>query len=261
MRKPFVAAVLGFIVALAVSFVIRTQTVRSAPDLSGMWSSVGNNTVDPSDPDGSSAADLTKYPMTPWGLERFNANRPAHGEAQYATYAEGQTEGSNDPVNKCVPPGVPRIYLLPNPVKIVQTADQVVMLFEYNSMFRLIYLDGRERPQDEYQRYMGWSNGHWEGDTLVVDTEGFNAKAWLDRVGHPYSEELQLRERFRRVAPDTLQVDMTFHDPKAYTRDWTGQISFKLHDEWTLGEYFCEDQYLFNEFQEKAGFGSFLPEP
>jgi hypothetical protein len=221
---------------------------------------VGANTFDPSDPEGANAADVTKYPMTAWGLEKFKANRPAHGEAQYATYGEGQTKGSNDPVNNCVPPGVPRVYVLPSPFQIVQTSDHLVMLFEYNSLFRLIYLDGRKRPEDEYQRYMGWSNGHWEGDTLVVETTGFNGNGWLDRVGHPYSEELQVRERLRRVDAQTLQVDITIHDPKAYTRDWTGQKFFKLHDDWHLGEYFCEDQHLFDEFQKEAGFGSFLPE-
>jgi hypothetical protein len=270
MRKPLVAAILELMATLAFSSVMLAQTANktqapksaasaSVPNLSGLWSPVGDVTLDPSDPEGAKAADLTKYPMTPWGLEKFKANRPAHGAAQSITYGEGQVEGSNDPINMCLPPGVPRVYLLPSPLEIVQAPDKLVMLFEYNSLFRIIYLNGRERPKDADPAYMGWSNGHWKGDTLVVDATGFNAKGWLDRVGHPYSEELQLRERFRRVDPQTLQLDITIHDPKAYTRDWTGQKIFKLHSDWHLGEYFCEDQYLFDDFQKKAGFTSFLP--
>lgn len=270
MRRPLAASIPSVMAAFAFSFVLLAQSPNpspnpstkkadatkspssaSAPNLSGLWSPVGDVTFDPSDPGGAKAGDLAKYPMTPWGLDRFKANKPAHGQ--------DQVSNSNDPINKCVPPGVPRVYVMPSPLEIVQTADRLVMLFEYNSLFRIIYLDGREPPKDADPTYMGWSNGHWEADTLVVDATGFNGKGWLDRVGHPYSEDLQLREHFRRTNPQTLQLDITFHDPKAYTRDWTGQKLFKLHPEWHLGEYFCEDQYLFDEYQQKAGFGSFLP--
>jgi hypothetical protein len=255
MRKSLVAAIFALMAAHAFSPVMRAQTKPAAsasgPSLTGLWSPVGDVTFDPSDPAGKKAADIAKYPMTPWALAQFKANKPAHGDEQ--------TEGSNDPVNRCVPPSVPRVYVLPSPLEIVQTPDRVVMLFEYNSMFRIIYMDGKQRPKDSDPTYMGWSTGRWEGDTLVVDATGFNGKGWLDRVGHPYSEELQLHERFRRVDQQTLQLDITFHDPKAYTRDWTGQKLFKLHSDWHLGDYFCEDQYLFDDFQKKAGFTSFLP--
>ena len=269
MRTLLVAASLELMATLAFSSAMVAQTPKtteppksaasaSMPNLSGLWSPVGDVVFDQSDPQGKRAADLTRYPMTPLGLEEFKANRPAHGAAQSVTYGEGQSGGSNDPINMCVPPGIPRVYVLPSPMEIVQAPDRVVMLFEYNSTFRIIYMDGKQRPQDSDPTYMGWSNGHYEGDTLVVDATGFNGKGWLDRAGHPYSEELQLHERFRRVNPQTLQLDITFHDPKAYTRDWTGQKIFKLHSDWHLGDYFCEDQYLFDDFQTKAGFTSFL---
>ena len=113
-------------------------------------------------------------------------------------------------------------------MEIVQAPDRLVMLFEYDVVYRIVYLDGRGHPEDAVPTWMGHSIGRWEGDTLVVHTANFNGKSWLDRVGHPYSEELQLTERIRRVGDDTLQVDITFHDPKTYTRDWTGQKMFRL---------------------------------
>jgi hypothetical protein len=100
---------------------------------------------------------------------------------------------------------------------------------------------------------MGHSIGKWEGDTLVIHITGLNGKSWLDRVGHPYSERLELTKRFKLVDKETLQLDLTFHDPKTYTRDWTGQKIFKLKPAWELKEYVCEDNYTFDEFQAETG--------
>jgi hypothetical protein len=89
---------------------------------------------------------------------------------------------------------------------------------------------------------MGHAIGHWEGDTLVVDTVGFNDKTWLDRVGHPHSEALHVVERFRRVDQNSLQDDITIEDPKAYTRPWTIHRMFKSMQQWGQLESICEDQ-------------------
>ena len=221
------------------------QQAASTPNLSGLWQPQGSYTFDPADPRGARAADPTRYPMTPWGLEKFKANKPAHGD--------GQNASSNDPTNKCFPPGAPRSYVTPYPVEFVQSATRLAMLFEYDVVYRVVYMDGRGHPQDFEPTWMGHSIGKWEGDTLVVHTTGFNGKSWLDRVGHPYSEQLELTERFRLVDKETLQLDLTFHDPKTYTRDWTGQKIFKLKPTWELKEYVCEDNYTFDEFQTETG--------
>ena len=221
------------------------QQANSTPNLSGLWQPQGSYTFDPADPRGARAADLTRYPMTPWGLEKFKANKPAHGDSQ--------NELSNDPTNKCFPPGAPRSYVTPYPVEFVQSANRLAMLFEYDVVYRVVYMDGRGHPQDFEPTWMGHSIGKWEGGTLVVHTTGFNGKSWLDRVGHPYSEQLELTERFRLVDKETLQLDLTFHDPKTYTRDWTGQKIFKLKPTWELKEYVCEDNYTFDEFQTETG--------
>jgi len=244
MRHRGVASVCALVAGIACASEVLAQSA-SAPDLSGLWSPIGTNTFDPEDPRGARAADLTRYPMTEWGLEQFRANRPAHGEFQVTH--------SNDPTNKCFPPGAPRSYVTPYPVEIVQTSERLVMLFEYDIVYRIVYLDGRGHPEDLVPTWMGHSIGQWEGDTLVVHTTGFNGRSWLDRVGHPYSEELQLTERFRRVDANTLQVDLTFHDPKTYTRDWTGQKNFSLEPSWELKEYVCDDNYTFDEFRNESG--------
>jgi hypothetical protein len=97
---------------------------------------------------------------------------------------------------------------------------------------------------------MGDSIGKWEGDTLVVDTIGFNDKTWLDQVGHPHSDALHLIERIHRIAPDMLQIDFTFDDPKAFTKQWTGTKQFKMRSDWQISEYVCEENFSNKEIQE-----------
>jgi hypothetical protein len=218
---------------------------ETRPDLSGLWEPIGSNSFDPADPGGARAADLTRYPMTPAGLAEFKANKVAHGV--------NQVTESNDPTNKCFPPGATRAYVTPYPVEFVQSATRLAMLFEYDVVYRVVYLDGRPHPADFEPTWMGHSIGRWEGDTLVVHTTGLNGKSWLDRIGHPYSEEMQITERFRRVDKETLQLDITYHDPKIYTRDWTGQKIFKLKPTWELKEYVCEDNYTFDEHRSGSG--------
>ena len=146
-----------------------------------------------------------------------------------------------DPIERCFPPGVPRIMLQPFPWEIVQAKDRVVMIFEYQALTRQIFMDGRGHPKDLDQTYMGHSIGKYEGDTLVVDTIGFNDKTWLDPMGLPHSDALHVVERLRRVDHDTLQVDYTIDDPKAYTKTWTAQRIFKLHPDWQIKEYVCAE--------------------
>ncbi len=171
--------------------------------------------------------------MQPWALAKFKAVKPGYGPRA--------TSRSEDPILSCIPPGVPRIMLLPFPMQIVQTPGEVVMLFEYDHHVRHIFLDRREHRQDLGPTWMGDSIGRWDGDTLVVDTTGLNDKTWLDQVGHPHSDALHVVERLRRVDHDTLQDDVTIDDPRAYTKSWTGQQVFKLKPAWHLFEYICED--------------------
>jgi hypothetical protein len=148
----------------------------------------------------------------------------------------------------CFPPGVPRIYLHPFPVEIIQVPGRVIMLFEFDHFIRQIFTDGREHNTDLGPTWMGDSIGKWEGDTLVVDTTGFNDKTWLDRGGHPHSDQLHLVERFRRTDLNTMQDDVTIEDPKAYTKSWDAHLIFQLHPKWNIMEQVCEDNVNFDQF-------------
>lgn len=188
-----------------------------------------------------------KPPMTPWAEEKFKANKPNVGPNSVSL---GE---SNDPILKCFPPGVPRIYLIRGePVEIANLPGRVLMLFEYDHFVRNIYTDGREHAKDLPGTWMGDSIGKWDGDTLVVDTVGFNDKTWLDNDGHPHTEDLHVVERIRRVNHDTLTIDTTIEDPKAYTKPWGGHAVYELKPGWNLGEMVCEDNITYGDMQQKS---------
>jgi hypothetical protein len=189
-------------------------------------------------------------PMTAWGEEKFKAVKPDAGP-QGVSLSE-----TNDPVFKCFPPGVPRIYLQRGlPFEIMQNPGRVLMLFEFDHHVRQIFTNGRPHPQDMVPSWMGDSIGKWEGDTLVVDTVGFNDKTWLDNVGHPHSEDLHLVERFRRVSQDALTIDITIDDPKAYTKPWVVRLNYDLKPDWNIGEEVCEDNVNFLDMEKQSESG------
>jgi hypothetical protein len=200
------------------------------PDLSGNWGPSGKNVNNwfPDDPRGRNPE---KAPMTPWAEEKFKTAHPPFGAG--ATF-----EAINDPVqNYCDPPGVSRVYLYPWEFKFVQERDAVYILYEYTKMWREIPLN-KPHSRDPDSTWLGESVGKYEGDTLVVDTIGFNDKTWLDHLGHPHSDQLHLIERFRRVDHKTLELQITVDDPKAYTKTFTGTKTFDL-TEAPLGEGIC----------------------
>jgi hypothetical protein len=146
-----------------------------------------------------------------------------------------------DPTERCIPPGIPRTMFQPFPWEIVRTRDRVIMIFEYQSLVRQIFTDGRKHPEDLEPTYMGNSIGKWEGDTLVIDTIGFNDKTWLDPMGLPHSDAMRVTERLRRVDHDTLEDVYTIDDPKTYTKPWTATRTFKLKPDWQIQEYVCAE--------------------
>jgi hypothetical protein len=186
-------------------------------------------------------------PMTAWGEAQFKAAKTSFGAHAYPL-AE-----TNDPAyHSCAPVGFPRVFLHPFPIQIIQTPGEVVMLFEWDSLRHQIFTDGRQHDTSLGPLWMGDSVGHWEGDTLVADTVNFNDKTWLDRMGHPHSDALHVVERIRRVDHDHLVDDLTFEDPKAYTKPWTTRIEFSLRPKWTLEEQFCEDEESFQTMDKDA---------
>ena len=198
----------------------RAASALKVPDLSGNWGPSGKtvNNWFPNDPRGQHPE---QAPMTAWAEERFKTAHPPFGANQ--TF-----EGINDPVQTyCDPPGVSRVYLYPWEFTFIQQPDTVYILYEYTRTWRAVAMN-QEHSKDPDSTWLGESVGRYEGDTLVIDTIGFNDKTWLDHLGHPHSDALHLIERFRRLDHKTLELQVTVEDPKAYTKTFTGTKLFDL---------------------------------
>jgi hypothetical protein len=125
---------------------------------------------------------------------------------------------TGDPEIKCYLPGVPRAMYMPQPFQIIQSTKNIMMAFQYAGAVRTIYMDDhKEAPADSW---MGWSNGHWEGETLVVDSTGFNDLSWFDRAGNFHSDALHVVERITPASPDHLNWEATIEDTKVFSRPW-----------------------------------------
>jgi hypothetical protein len=165
--------------------------------------------------------------MLPWAaelLEQREANR-----------------GIDSPAAYCKPSGVPSLNAVVLPYKIVQGPELVVILYEENSVFRQIFLDGRTTVEDPLPRWMGYSTGKWQGDELVVETTGLTEESWLDGMGHPHSASLRVVERFRRPDAGHLEIETTIDDPATYTSPITYTVTATAMPDDDLLEYFCTE--------------------
>ena len=141
----------------------------------------------------------------------------------------------------CRPVGFPFVETISVPFKIVETAGLMTMLFETNTTFRQIFTDGRMLPQDPQPSYMGYSVGHWDGDTLAVDTIGLTDRGILDALGHGHTEALRVTERFHRVNFGRTELQLTFDDPKTFTRPVTIKFNLVLRPDTDLLESYCTE--------------------
>jgi hypothetical protein len=149
-------------------------------------------------------------PYQPWAAELVKRRRVDYGK--------------DDPPTHCMPLGTPRMLVDPLYRKFVQTPELLVILNERDAGYRQIFIDGRPLPKDPQPSFNGYSTGKWEGDTLVVQTNGLRDGMWLDRIGSPLTDAAKLTERFRRVNYGTMEIDVTIDDPKAYTKPWTVKV-------------------------------------
>ena len=204
------------------------------PDISGIWTQHPTAAQKPyAVYSFLDAKELTPL-MTPWAQAKFKENKPGYGP-------DAVLKGDNDPTVACYPPGTPRVYLHLFPMEIIQLPGLTLELFEYDHFVRRIYTDGRPHPPDLEPTWMGHSIGHWEGDTLVIDTVGMNDKTWVDRDGHPHSDKMHVIERLRRTAPDSLTVGIRVEDPIAYTRTFSGAVTYQFRPDWDINEHICMD--------------------
>lgn len=206
-----------------------SKSTAAAPhDLAGIWEPV--RTGDGIQPSGALNMPADGKPehdlhFTPLGLEMAKRNKSSNGPAQVVTAEE------NDPAHACEPQGFPREELFElRATEILQNRSQVVMLYTYGRVWRVIWTDGRELPKDPDPHWYGYSVGKWKDDyTFVVQTKGTDERTWMDNAGRPHSEDLRVEEVFYRVNKDTLELSMTINDPKVYARPWVALNKLQFH--------------------------------
>jgi hypothetical protein len=193
-------------------------------DLSGVW---GNNGME---------LDVKNVPpFTPEGAKMFEA-----------THSEIPTTNSKDGMLICDPLGYPRLFAYNYGFQFVMLPDRVVQFFEWGHTWRDIWTDGRKLPEDPPQpRWLGYAVGHWEGDTLVVEGNGFDERSWIsedrrNRIrGFAHTDKMRTIEHYRRTSYGTLEAEMTITDPDVFTKPWTTKGTIDLRPNAELWEYFC----------------------
>ena len=194
-----------------------------------------------SEPAGQSVVEGGVIPYKPEALEKKKVNF--------------QNRRTNDPEAKCYMPGIPRANYMPYPFQIVQTPRGIMFVYEYASANRLVNMGKPEEAGTD--TWMGTSNGHWEGDTLVVDVTGLNGLAWFDRAGDFASNQLHVVERFTRTDPYHLNYEATIEDPKVFTRPW--KISMPLYRRVEKNAQLLEFKCV--EFAEELLYGQYKKQP
>jgi len=216
------------------------RTTDGKPDLSGVWLAANPLPCPPLLRDGDECAEKT--PLSAWAYH-IDADLP--GGLPYQPWAAALVKqrsadnSQDDPHVKCLPSNPPRAYTLPHYQKIVQTPRFIVLLHEFNASFRQVFTDGRPLPVDPNPSWHGYSTGRWEGDTLVVRTNGLRDGLWLDMSGTPLTDAATLTERITRPNYGTLDIAFTVDDPKAYTRPWTVNLRQEIVVDTDLIEEIC----------------------
>lgn len=178
-------------------------------------------------------------PYTPWAKELRDKRAAANAK--------------DNPDAHCLPIGLTQMHLHPQPRKIIQTPKLIVMLYEAQAGVRQIFLDGRKLPPmgEPQPWWYGYSVGHWEGDTLVVETTGFRDDVWLDVNGSPLTETGKMTERMRRINYGTLETIVTIEDPKAYTKPFSVRIMHRIMPNQELIEFICNENEQSSQHYDK----------
>ena len=191
------------------------------PDFNGVWARPYVPDVTRNGPGQVGAGEL---PYTEWGKKQWDTYKPEEG----------------DYTGSCLPFGHSRSMGSPDPIQIIQTDNQLAFLYEQNSWFKVLPIDGRKHD-NRVASWFGNSVGHWDGDTMVIETINFNGLTRLDTNGHPHSDQLKLTEKFTRTDAGHVAYEMIVDDPKTFTNPWTNKRTFTLRTDWTILEYSCEE--------------------
>ena len=229
------------------------RTSDGVPDLNGIWQAIGTAHWD--------LQDHPAYEGLPGG-GAIGAVPPGQGVVvgndipyQPAALQQKQRNFENrlteDPEAKCYLPGVPRATYMPYPFQIVQGTEKILIAYGYAEAMRTIHMDMENPEPPPLDSWMGRSHGHFEGETLVVDVQGFNGEQWLDRAGNFHSASLRVTERYTPIGPNALMYEATLEDPDVYTRPWTIRLPLyrRLEPNARLIEYKCI------EFSEELLYG------
>jgi hypothetical protein len=210
------------------------------PDLTGVWhlqTTRQETTLTPSPPQAQGGVSYTNNifrDMTPETV-------PERPEAAKLRTERMKNGTRPNPSVFCLPMGIPVNNFLVEVVKFIQAPKEIVVIYEVDGSYRQIYTDGRPLSKDMTPSWLGYSTAHWDGDTLAVETEGFNDRTWLDMIGHSHSEALHLTERYHRRDYGHMDVEMTFNDPVMYTHPFTIKFTHALIPDSDILEAYCSE--------------------
>ncbi len=235
------------------------RTLDGRPDLSGIWQALNRANFDllaheagpgpivamgalGAIPGGLGVVEGNEIPYQPWAAAKQKEN--ARSWLQL------------DPTVKCYLPGVPRATYMPFPFEVVQSAEHIMIGYEFASASRTVFLGSDARPEAGNDTWMGWSRGRWEGDTLVVSVNSFNDQTWFDNAGNFHSEALQVTERYTPIDSDHLDYEATIEDPKVFTKPWKIRMPlYRVTDQHAqLVEFKCVEfveELLYGKYRKK----------
>jgi hypothetical protein len=215
------------------------------PNLSGLWQTLSAppEVLKRLIPDATNGAG--EEPLSQYFINIFFDFKPDQAPIRPAAAElfrqRALTFMKESPISHCLPEGMPMVEMAPAPYKIVQMPGVTLMLYERDTTFRQVFTDGRKLPKDPQPSWLGYSVGKWDGDSLVVDSNGFNDRGWLDARGHAHSEDLHLTERFHRLNFGEMEVKLTIDDPKTYTKPFSITLEQRLLPDTDLLESFCAE--------------------
>ena len=234
------------------------RTASGQPDLNGFWQAVNTANWDLEAHEAAAGPVLqlgAAYAVPPGPGVVVDGPIPYKPDALAMKKKYAANALREDAEVKCYLPGVPRMMYMPYPVQVVQSASTIVMMSEFATAIRTIYMNSTTPPPAD--TWMGWSNGRWEGETLVIDTTDFNDLSWFDRSGNFHSDALHVVERITALAPNHLNYEATIEDPKVFTRPW--KISMPLYRRIEKNAQVLE--YKCVEFAEDVVYGALRKVP
>jgi len=237
----------------------RPARIAGRPNMNGIWQAINTANWNLEDHSASATAfwQLGAIGAIPAGQSVIVDNNGVipYTPAALKKRAENQAGWpKSDPEAKCYMPGLPRATYMPYPFQIVQGQKDILFVYEYASSNRIVHMSNHTEPPVD--SWMGWSNGKWDGDTLVIEATGFNDQSWFDRAGNHHTEALKVTERYTMQGDNVLMYEARMEDPKTFTRPWTIRMPLyrRLEPNVQLLEFKCvefSEELLYGDLKKK----------